>query len=78
VHADGTGRLQSVRCEWNPRFHRLVAEFHRLSGVPVVLNTSLNRMGKPMVHTVEDAVALFLTSGLDLLVIDDWLLRKPG
>ncbi len=78
VHADGTGRVQSVRREWNPRFHRLVTEFHRLTGVPLVLNTSLNRMGKPMVHTVEDAVALFLTSGLDLLVIDDWLLRKPG
>ncbi len=78
VHADGTGRLQSVRRDLNPRFHALVTAFRDLTGVPLVLNTSLNRMGKPMVHTVEDALALFLTSGIDLLVIDDWLVRKPG
>jgi len=78
VHVDGSGRLQSVRREWNPRFHRLLTAFQRRTGVPLLLNTSLNRMGKPMVHSVEDAVALFLTSGIDLLVIDDWILRKPG
>lgn len=77
VHVDGSGRLQSVKEEWNPRFHRLITEFHRLTGVPLLLNTSFNVMGKPMVHGVEDAVAVFLTSGVDALAIGDYLFRKP-
>lgn len=71
VHVDGTGRPQSVRREWNERFHHLVSDFHELTGIPIVLNTSLNIMGKPMVHSVEDAIALFFTTGLDALVIED-------
>jgi carbamoyltransferase len=71
VHVDGTGRVHSVRREWNERFHALVSAFHALTRVPVVLNTSFNVMGKPIVHSVEDAAAVFLTSGLDLLVIGD-------
>lgn len=78
VHVDGTGRLQSVKSEDNPRFHRLITEFHRLTGVPLLLNTSFNVMGKPMVHSVEDAVAVFLTSGVDALVIGDYLFCKPA
>jgi carbamoyltransferase len=78
VHADGTGRLQTVKAAWNPRFHRLLEAFHRETGVPVLLNTSFNVMGKPIVHSVEDAVAVFMTSGLDALVIGDWLIAKPG
>jgi len=77
VHVDGTGRLQSVKEELNPRFHRLITSFHRETGVPLLLNTSFNVMGKPMVHSVEDAVAVFMTCGLDILVIDDWLFAKP-
>ncbi len=76
VHADGSGRVQSVRRDWNPRFYDLLKAFHHISGVPILLNTSLNRMGKPIVQSVEDAVALFMTSGLDLLVIDDYVFRK--
>ncbi len=78
VHTDGTGRLQTVKREWNPGFHALLSEFHRLSGVPVLLNTSFNVMGKPIVHGVEDAMAVFLGSGLDALAIGDYLFRKPG
>lgn len=78
VHSDGTGRLQTVKEEWNPRFHRLLTAFHRETGVPVLLNTSFNVMGKPIVHSVEDAIAVFMTSGLDVLVIDDLLFAKPG
>lgn len=78
VHVDGTGRLQTVKAEWNPRFHGLLSHFHRLSDVPVLLNTSFNVMGKPMVHSVEDAVAVFLTSGLDTLVLGDFLFSKPS
>ncbi len=78
AHADGTGRLQTVKKEWNPRFHRLLTAFLRETGVPLLLNTSFNVMGKPIIHAVEDAVAVLMTSGLDMLVIDDWLFAKPG
>jgi carbamoyltransferase len=77
VHVDGTGRLQTVKQEWNPLFHALLSEFHRLSGVPVLLNTSFNVMGKPIVHSVEDAVSVFLMSGMDALVLGDYLFTKP-
>lgn len=76
VHADGTGRLQSVTAERNPRYHALIAAFHALTGVPVLLNTSFNIMGKPILHTTEDAILMFYTSGLDALVVEDWLLVK--
>jgi len=76
VHVDGTGRLQTVKREWNARFHALIEAFHRLTNVPLLLNTSFNIMGKPMVHTVEDALAVFFTTGMDALVIEDYLLEK--
>ncbi|HEX7646991.1 MAG TPA: carbamoyltransferase C-terminal domain-containing protein [Noviherbaspirillum sp.] len=76
VHEDNTGRLQTVKREWNPRYHTLVSEFHRLTDVPLVLNTSFNVMGKPISHSVEDALAVFFTSGLDALFIDDVLIEK--
>jgi carbamoyltransferase len=76
VHEDATGRLQSVTAERNPRYHALIKAFHGLTGVPVILNTSFNIMGKPILHTAEDAILMFYTSGLDALVIDDWLLVK--
>jgi len=77
VHTDQTGRLQTVKREWNPRFHELIEAFYRLTGVPVVLNTSFNVMGKPIIHSVEDAVGVFMTTGLDALVAEDWLFLKP-
>jgi carbamoyltransferase len=77
VHVDGTGRLQSVRPDWNPRLHALLEEFHRLSGVPVLLNTSFNVMGKPMVHGIEEAFGVLLGSGLDGLAVGDYLFAKP-
>jgi carbamoyltransferase len=76
VHVDGTARLQTVKREWNPRFHALVERFHEITGVPALLNTSFNVMGKPIVHSVEDALATFLTSGIDALVIEDTLVEK--
>lgn len=77
VHVDGTGRLQTVKRHWNPRYYDLISAFHRISGVPILLNTSFNIMGKPMIHTVEDALATFYTTGLDALVIEDCLIEKP-
>lgn len=76
VHEDGTGRLQSVRREWNPRYFDLITEFYNLTGVPILLNTSLNVMGKPIVHSVEDVIAVFFTSGLDSLIVGDLLIEK--
>lgn len=76
VHVDGTGRLQSVTHERNPRYHDLIAAFERRTGVPIVLNTSFNVMGKPIIHTVEDAVAVFFTSGIDALVLEDKVFLK--
>lgn len=77
-HADHTGRLQSVRREWNPRFYDLISAFNGITGTPMLLNTSLNVMGKPIVHSAADAISVFLSSGLDLLVIDDAVFRKNG
>jgi carbamoyltransferase len=76
VHVDGTGRLQTVREEWNPLYYRLIKEFYELTGVPVILNTSYNIMGKPIIHSVEDAISVFYTTGLDALVIEDVLIQK--
>ena len=78
VHVNGTGRLQSVRREWNPRFHDLIAAFHAATGVPLVLNTSFNVMGKPIMHSVEDALGVFFTTGLDALFVEDYLLQKES
>lgn len=77
VHVDGSGRLQTVKREWNTLFHELLSEFHALTGVPLLLNTSYNVMGKPMAHSVEDALAIFLTAGVDALALGDYLLLKP-
>jgi len=76
VHVNRTGRLQSVRHEWNERFYDLIYAFYELTGVPLLLNTSFNIMGKPIMHSVEDAVGLFYTTGLDALAIEDYLIEK--
>jgi len=76
VHEDNTGRLQSVKREWNPHYYALIEAFHKLTGVPILLNTSLNVMGKPIVHSVEDAIALFYTTGVDVLVLEDYIIEK--
>jgi carbamoyltransferase len=75
-HADDTGRLQSVTKAGNPLFHELIAAFHRKTGLPILLNTSFNVMGRPMVHDIEDALGVFFTSDLDVLVLGDTVFRK--
>jgi carbamoyltransferase len=77
-HVDGTGRLQSVTAKRNPRFHALLTAFHEQTGVPILLNTSFNVMGKPIVNSVEDAFGVFMGSGLDALVIGDYFFSKPA
>ena len=76
VHEDGTGRLQTVTAQRNPAYAALIAAFRDLTGVPVLLNTSFNVMGKPILHTAEDAILMFYTTGLDALVVEDWIVVK--
>jgi len=76
VHADNTGRLQSVNKTTDPWLYALLQEFYMLTGVPILLNTSFNVMGKPIVHSVEDAVSVFGTTGLDGLLLQDTYFEK--
>ncbi len=73
VHVDHTGRLQTLTPEANGLFYQLVARFYRKTGVPLLLNTSFNRMGEPMVETPADALACLRNSGLDCCVFEDWI-----
>lgn len=74
--ADGTTRPQTVREDQNPRYYRLLREFEGLTGVPVVLNTSYNDHGEPIVNTPTEAVKDFFGMGLDVLAIEDLLVTK--
>jgi carbamoyltransferase len=76
THVDGTARVQTVRAEDNPFLHRLLGIVGELSGVPVLLNTSLNLPGKPIVETPTDALELFIERPIDALVLGDRLVHK--
>ena len=78
VHSDGTARVQVVDAETNPRYHRLLAHLEALTGNAVVLNTSLNRRGEPIVCTPDDALEMFLGSELRYLIMEDVLVTKDG
>jgi len=75
AHVDGTSRIQAVRREANPRYHRLISEFQRITGVPVVLNTSFNDQ-EPIVCSPEDAIRTFLRTEIDYLALGDFLVSK--
>ena len=76
VHVDGTARVQTVTQDTNPVLYRLLKEFEALTGVPVLINTSFNVKGEPIVETPQDAVVCFLTTGIDNLVLHDTLVSK--
>jgi len=76
THVDGTARVQTVARDTNPRYWALLRAFEELTGVPVLLNTSFNNHAEPIVDSVDEAVACFLTTGLDALVVGDHLVRK--
>ena len=78
VHVDGTGRLQTLTREANGRFYELVKQFHERTGVPMLLNTSFNRMGEPIVETPADAIACLLRTDLDCCVFADRIVWKNG
>jgi len=76
-HIDGTARIQTVARRDQPLYYDLLAAFKRLTGVPVLVNTSFNTRGEPIVCSPRDAVECFWTSPLDALVIGSFLLEKP-
>jgi carbamoyltransferase len=76
VHQDGSSRLHTVTEQSEPRYFRLLQEFKALTGLPVLLNTSLNKRGMPIVETPEKALSFFLDCALDAMVLDDMLITK--
>jgi carbamoyltransferase len=76
VHVDGTARVQTVRREDNEILYRLLKEFDAITGVPVLLNTSFNVKGEPIVESPPHAVECFLSTGIDYLALHDRLIAK--
>jgi carbamoyltransferase len=77
VHVDYSARLQTVRREVHPDFHRLITAFHETTGVPIVINTSFNVSGQPIVRTGAEAWDCLLNTDIDLLVVNDQVYRNP-
>jgi carbamoyltransferase len=76
THVDGTARIQTVSKETNPKYWDLIDAFRERTGIPMVLNTSFNNNAEPVVDSVQDAIVAFLTTGLDYLVIGNYLVEK--
>ena len=78
THVDGTARVQAVEREMAPRLYALLEEYERRSGMPVLLNTSLNLAGEPIVNRAVEGYSTFLRSGIDVLVADRTRVTKRG
>lgn len=76
THVDFSARIQTVHQETNPTYHQLIKEFYRITGCPVLVNTSFNVRGEPIVCSPEDAFQCFMGTDLDLLVIGNSLMYK--
>jgi len=74
-HMDGTGRLQTVSYEMNPKYYNLIKEFDKLTGVPILLNTSFNE-NEPIVNTPEEAIDCFLRTKMDVLVVENYYISR--
>jgi carbamoyltransferase len=77
VHEDHSARIQTVMRDDNPQFHDLLTKFKETAGIGVLLNTSFNRRGTPIVETPEDAIVMFLYCDIDVLVLGNNVIRKP-
>ncbi len=75
THVDGSGRLQTVHQDTNPRYHRLIESYRQITGVPIVLNTSFNE-NEPVVCTPQQALDCFLRTKMDVLVLNDWMIVR--
>lgn len=78
THVDNSARVQTVHHDTNPRFHALLSYFRDLTGCPVILNTSFNVRGEPIVCTPEDAFACFMRTAIDVLAVGQCFLAKPN
>ncbi|GAA6211409.1 carbamoyltransferase [Hyphomicrobiales bacterium 4NK60-0047b] len=78
THVDYSARIQTVHEETNPRYHALISAFKKQSGCPIVVNTSFNVRGEPIVNTPEDAFHCFMGTEMDTLVVGNCLMRKPA
>jgi len=76
THEDGSGRLQTVNKIYNKKFYELINEFYNITNIPLLLNTSFNIQGEPIVCSVEDAIKNFYLSGLDELYIENCIIKK--
>lgn len=76
THVDNTARVQTIKKEQNEKYWKIINEFYKITGIPILLNTSFNRTGEVMVNTPEEAINTFLSSGLDALTLEDYLVLK--
>jgi carbamoyltransferase len=74
THVDGTGRLQTISQDMNPRYYQLIKEFYRLTNVPILLNTSFNE-NEPIVNIPEDALNCFLRTKMEVLVLGNYYIK---
>ena len=76
THVDYSARVQTVHKETNPRYHSLITEFKRITGCPVIVNTSFNVRGEPIFESPEDAFRCFMGTEIDVLVVENCILYK--
>ena len=76
THVDGTGRIQTVSKETNSLYYDLINEFFKITGVPVIINTSMNVMGEPIVNTPEEAYNMIVKTDMDYLIMGNYLIQK--
>ena len=78
THVDYSARIQTVHMKTNPKYYKLIKEFKMITGCPILVNTSFNVRGEPIVCEIEDAYKCFMVTGLDLLVIENFILFKDN
>ena len=76
THVDGTGRLQTVSRNANLLYYDLINEFYKITGVPVIINTSMNVMGEPIVNTPKQAHQMIVKTDMDCIVMGNYLVKK--
>ena len=76
THVDYSARIQTVNATSKGKFYQLLKAFHQLTGCPMMINTSFNRMDEPIVCTPQDAISCFLNSGIDILAIENFVVEK--
>jgi carbamoyltransferase len=76
THVDGTSRIQTVSQKANPKYYKLIEEFDKITGVPALLNTSFNVNGEPIIATPKEAIRCFFSTGMDFLIMGNYMLTK--